>query len=227
MTALILALSIVAQTGPLTDYPTGVVVERLPGRPGFQASGDRARQYVRETIAQTVYADDPVPEAAPPWLILIGPTAETSQIESQIPDDLKTAIQVAKYEPNDARLDRGFRQHYPGGTYAILMSADRQIAWKGLADIAEILRQLNRLLKREPEPSPWLPVPPIPIPLPSLGGSTVFWAGLIGFVAGLFGRAITVAILRSLKSQIRELVKEVTTEPQAESQARRQSTPKS
>jgi hypothetical protein len=168
--------------GSITPYPTGVVLERLPGRPGFQASGEAARRYVKEAIAQTVYGDDPVPGASPPWLILIGPEAETSQIESQIPDDIRTLIRIARYTPDDTRLERGFKAHYPGGTYAILMDGSRAISWKGLAAIADILRQINRLLGREPEPSPW----DIPIPLPFPPGGSA----MSSFVSGVFLGAI-------------------------------------
>ncbi len=193
---------------------TGVDRSKMGTESGWRASGPRAREFALSTLAR--HGDDRMPNTSgSPWLVLIGPDGETEQVEGQIPDDVKTLINVARYEPDDPRLDRGFKQHYPGGTYAILMGPDRRIAWRGLVALTELLRQINRLIGREPEPSPWdppIPLPPLPIPIPSpsppgAGTVLVFLAGLVvgvllvGMAAGL---AFAVSVARRWSARIRE-----------------------
>lgn len=170
-TAALLAVLIgLAQPAPAAQpgvIPTGVITSKLPRQSGYHARGEDARAWV--TQAQAIArGDDPIPDrSASPWLVLIGPDDATRQAAGQLDPELAARVNVARYEPDDPRLDRGLRAHYPGGTFALVLGPDRSIAWRGLVDLAEIVHHLRRLLGLEPDAPdlpPWLPGPDGPRP---------------------------------------------------------------
>lgn len=184
MIAAILAVLVLCQAhggpvgGDVSVIPNGVRIESLPRSPGFNARGERARLFIEE--AQAIVRGDPeIPDrSGAPWLILIGPEEATRQAEGRIPEELKTRIQVTRYEPDDPRLERGFRRYYQGGMTAILLAADRSVEWSGLFELAELLLRIRRLLGLEPEPPPLIPLPSLP------GGADVF-THTLAYLAGL------------------------------------------
>jgi hypothetical protein len=227
--AILMALAFQVGAEPARPtLPTGVDVTRIPHDSGYYAVGPRARQWVAEAQRTVVAQRSPGPDgvdipdrSGAPWLVLIGPDDATKQAEAQIPEDLASRVQVARFEPTDPRLDRGFKRYYQGGTHALILEADRTVAWSGLVDLAEIVHHLRRLLGLEPDAPPLFP--DLPIPLPSLGGSPVLLPSL-AFAGGLFAgpllRSIGRRLIRLVVSQAKDAIRAAVAE------AQRQETPR-
>jgi hypothetical protein len=206
--------------------PTGVVTERIPHQAGYHASTPQAREWVRTVQEQLKIEQDGTPgtpdipdRSGAPWLVLIGPPDGTKQVESQLPEELAGRVNVARYAPNDPRLDRGYRQHYQGGTHALILQSDRTVAWSGLVDLAEIVHHLRRLLGLEPDAPPLLPN--LPIPLPGAGSVlSMLFAFLGGAITAPVAGLLVRALVRLVVSQARDAIRA------AVADAQRQETPR-
>lgn len=203
----LLVLAQVAAEAPV--LPHGVWPDRIPRQSGYNAHGSAAREWIGRA-QQLVRGDGEVPDRrSAPWLILIGPEAATAQAESQIPEELKTRLQVVRYTPQDPRLDRGFRAYYKGGTTGVILRPDRTVEYAGLWDLIDFVARLRKLLGLEPdEPDlPWLPH----TPTPEGGTMTAILAwlvshlgaggtlGLLYLLGHLTGRRVLTYVRRALR----------------------------